>query len=40
MAVTERRSAGLDVERVRADFPILSRKVGDRPLVYLVSTAT
>jgi cysteine desulfurase/selenocysteine lyase len=40
MAVTERRSAGLDVERVRADFPILSRKVGDRPLVYLDSTAT
>jgi cysteine desulfurase/selenocysteine lyase len=40
MAVTERRTAGLDVERVRADFPILSRKVGDRPLVYLDSTAT
>jgi cysteine desulfurase/selenocysteine lyase len=40
MAVTERRSAGLDVDRVRADFPILSRKVGDRPLVYLDSAAT
>ena len=40
MAVTERRTAGLDVERVRADFPILSRTVGDRPLVYLDSTAT
>jgi cysteine desulfurase/selenocysteine lyase len=39
MAVTE-RSARLDVERVRADFPILSRKVGERPLVYLDSTAT
>jgi cysteine desulfurase/selenocysteine lyase len=40
MAVTERRTAGLDVQRVRADFPILSRKVGDRPLIYLDSTAT
>jgi cysteine desulfurase/selenocysteine lyase len=40
MAVTERRSAGLDVERVRADFPILSRTVGDKPLVFLDSAAT
>jgi cysteine desulfurase/selenocysteine lyase len=40
MAVTERRSAGLDVARVRADFPILSRTVGDRPLVFLDSAAT
>ncbi len=40
MAVTERRTAGLDIERVRADFPILSRTVGDRPLVYLDSAAT
>ena len=40
MALTERRTAGLDVERVRADFPILSRTVGERPLVYLDSTAT
>lgn len=38
MAVTERRS--LDVERIRRDFPILSRTVGDRPLVYLDSAAT
>jgi cysteine desulfurase/selenocysteine lyase len=31
---------GLDVEAIRADFPILSRTVGDRPLVYLDSAAT
>ena len=30
----------LDVERVRADFPILSRKVHGRPLVYLDSAAS
>lgn len=30
----------LDVERVRADFPILSRKVNNRPLVYLDSGAS
>ena len=30
-----------DVEAVRADFPILTRRVGDdRPLVYLDSAAT
>ena len=31
---------GLDVEAIRKDFPILSRTVGDRPLVYLDSAAT
>ncbi|MGZ5305410.1 MAG: SufS family cysteine desulfurase [Actinomycetota bacterium] len=31
---------GLDVERIREDFPILTRMVGDRPLVYLDSAAT
>ena len=31
---------GLDVARVREDFPILSRTVGDKPLVYLDSAAT
>lgn len=31
---------GLDVERARADFPILSVKVHDRPLVYLDNAAT
>ena len=30
----------LDVERVRADFPILSREVNGRPLVYLDSAAS
>ncbi len=31
---------GLDVEKIRKDFPILERTVGDRPLVYLDSAAT
>jgi cysteine desulfurase / selenocysteine lyase len=31
---------GLDVDAIRADFPILSRMVGDKPLVYLDSAAT
>jgi cysteine desulfurase/selenocysteine lyase len=31
---------GLDVAAIRADFPILSRTVGDKPLVYLDSAAT
>jgi cysteine desulfurase/selenocysteine lyase len=30
----------LDVERIRADFPILSREVNGRPLAYLDSAAT
>ncbi|HWW08615.1 MAG TPA: SufS family cysteine desulfurase, partial [Candidatus Acidoferrales bacterium] len=33
-------SRGLDVERIRADFPILQRRIGDQPLVYLDSAAT
>ncbi|MFW0784983.1 cysteine desulfurase [Gordonia sp. CPCC 206044] len=38
---TETVVAGLDVERLRADFPILSRTVRDgKPLVYLDSGAT
>jgi cysteine desulfurase / selenocysteine lyase len=32
--------AGLDVARVRADFPILARQVRGRPLVYLDNAAT
>jgi cysteine desulfurase/selenocysteine lyase len=32
--------ADFDVDAVRADFPILQRQVGDRPLVYLDSAAT
>jgi len=35
-----RRSNSLDVERVRADFPILSRLVHGKPLVYLDSAAS
>jgi cysteine desulfurase/selenocysteine lyase len=31
---------GLDVERIRRDFPILSRTMSGRPLVYLDSAAT
>jgi cysteine desulfurase / selenocysteine lyase len=38
MSVTQAR--GLDVARVRADFPILRRRVGDKQLVYLDSAAT
>ncbi|HJU57271.1 MAG TPA: SufS family cysteine desulfurase [Actinomycetota bacterium] len=40
MALTEQRSAGLDVARVRKDFPILERTVDGKPLVYLDSAAT
>jgi cysteine desulfurase/selenocysteine lyase len=41
MSVTEPRSSDrLDVARIRADFPILERTVGDHPLVYLDSAAT
>lgn len=43
-AASELRIVGdrqaFDVERVRADFPILSRDVNDRPLVYLDSAAS
>src|SRR3954454_21403723 len=35
-----RVSAPLDVERIRADFPILSRQVNGRPLIYLDNAAT
>jgi len=31
---------GLDVEKIRKDFPILARTVGDRQMVYLDSAAT
>ena len=37
---TSHPASPLDVQRIRADFPILSRRVGDRPLVYLDSAAT
>jgi cysteine desulfurase / selenocysteine lyase len=41
MSVTKERAEGtLDVARIRADFPILARTVGDKPMVYLDSAAT
>ncbi len=40
MAVHLPRPARLDVERIRADFPILQREVNGRPLIYLDSAAT
>ena len=40
MAVTHHEAPALDVARVRADFPILSRIVNGKPLVYLDSAAT
>lgn len=36
----ERKIAGLDVARIRKDFPILSEKVNGRPLVFLDSAAS
>jgi cysteine desulfurase / selenocysteine lyase len=36
----ERNAPVLDVARLRADFPILAQKVGDKPLVYLDNAAT
>ncbi len=38
--VTEQRKAPLDVVRIRKDFPILSRTINGKPLVYLDSAAT
>lgn len=40
MALTVSPVTPLDVERVRADFPILRREVNGRPLVYLDSAAS
>jgi cysteine desulfurase/selenocysteine lyase len=40
MAITERHAQGLDVARIREDFPILERTVNGKPLVYLDSAAT
>jgi len=36
----EANSSGLDMERLREDFPILKRKVWGKPLVYLDNAAT
>ena len=40
MAGVEVRAQTLDVERIRADFPILERTAHGKPLVYLDSAAT
>jgi len=40
IAVKSISSAGFDIERVRADFPILAQKVRGKPLVYLDNAAT
>ena len=39
-ALKPRSSSAFDVERVRADFPILKLKVGGKPLVYLDNAAS
>src|SRR5690606_15520908 len=38
-SVAEQETA-IDVERIRADFPILATRVGDKPLVYLDNAAS
>ena len=35
-----RQTAELDIDKIRADFPILSRHVNGKPLVYLDSAAS
>lgn len=40
IARKEPAAPGLDVERIRADFPILKLKVNDKPLVYLDNAAS
>jgi len=39
-ALTSQRASSLDVERVRADFPILRLKVNGKPLVFLDNAAS
>ena len=38
--MTATMPTGLDVAQLRRDFPILERRIGERPLVYLDSAAT
>ena len=40
MAILTRATTPLDLPRIRADFPILSRTVHGKPLVYLDNAAT
>lgn len=39
-AITPHSAAAFDVERIRADFPILQLKIGGKPLVYLDNAAS
>ena len=39
-ALKSQRASGLDIERVRADFPILKLKVNGKPLVFLDNAAS
>ena len=39
-ALREQQITGFDIDAVRADFPILARKVYDKPLVYLDNAAS
>jgi cysteine desulfurase/selenocysteine lyase len=39
-SVKNMREQGIDVEKIRDDFPILSRKINGKPLVYLDSAAS
>ena len=39
-ALKSRSASAFDVERIRADFPILELKVGGKPLVYLDNAAS
>jgi len=40
LAVLEETTMALNVDKIRHDFPILKRKIGRKPLVYLDSAAT
>src|SRR5208283_605540 len=39
-ALTSVISAGFDVDKVRADFPVLKQRIHGKPLVYLDNAAT
>ena len=39
-AVDTSMTGGYDIEKIRSDFPILSRKIHGKPLVYLDSAAS
>ena len=39
-SVKNMEDQGIDVEKIRGDFPILSREIHGKPLVYLDSAAS